>query len=36
VSRLTGQESLILNAENEFAELLRALEQTFSKLKATP
>jgi hypothetical protein len=34
VSSLTGQDSLILCAENEFAELLRALEQTLSKLKA--
>jgi hypothetical protein len=35
VSSRTGQDSLILYAENEFAELLRALEQTLSKLKAT-
>jgi hypothetical protein len=35
MSCLTGQDSLVLYAENEFAELLRALEQTLSKLKAT-
>jgi hypothetical protein len=35
VNSLTGQESLVLYAENEFAELLRALEQTLSKLQAT-
>ena len=32
---LTGHESLVLYAENEFAEPVRALEQTLSKLKAT-
>jgi hypothetical protein len=35
MSCLTGQDSLVLYAENEFAELLRALEHTLSKLKAT-
>jgi hypothetical protein len=35
VSSLTGQDSLILYAENELAELQRAFEQTLSKLKPT-
>jgi hypothetical protein len=35
VSSLTGQDSLIVYAKNELAELVRALEQTLSKPRAT-